>query len=100
MFAHAVDSMAFVDSTLTTSSRHVPLCVDGRRCCRQERKSLYAWGPWGTHRLKLCGGQYTQGNDCSVHLNQKEYSDSVKFAPARRLTKRAQKNSTLPMCEF
>ena len=34
--------------------------------------------------------QYTQNTGYSIHLNQKEYTDAIKLAPARTLTKLAQ----------
>ena len=69
-----------------------PLCTEGQPC-KEELKSLYTWGSWDTHSFKLCGVQYLQDSDCSIQLTQKEYTDAIKFAQARRLTKHAQKLS-------
>ena len=48
-------------------------------------------GILGTHSFKLCGVQYTQKSDYSIHLTQKEHVDAIKLAPARRITKSTQK---------
>ena len=63
----------YVDDFIVAGKEH----DDEWQAIRQKVLDLYTWGSWKTRQFKLCGVEYQQKRDYSVHLSMTEYVEEL-----------------------